>query len=78
MVTCFFVCLNVCSGIEISDCGRYVILYISKGAEPRSKIYYCDLEKIGGEVKGMIQNRVDALYLVALGRDLLGLEIGVQ
>jgi hypothetical protein len=32
----------------VSDCGRYVVLYISKGAEPRNKIYYCDLEKFEG------------------------------
>ncbi len=36
----------------MSDCGRYVILDIIKGAEPRSKIYYCDLNKVGNEIKG--------------------------
>lgn len=36
------------SGIEVSDCGRYVLLYISKGAEPRNKLLYCDLEKLEG------------------------------
>lgn len=33
----------------MSDCGRYVLLYISKGAEPRNKLYYCDLEKFEGK-----------------------------
>ena len=32
----------------MSDCGRYIILYISKGAEPRNKLYYCDLENMEG------------------------------
>lgn len=36
------------SGVEVSDCGRYVLLYISKGAEPRNKLYYCDLDKFEG------------------------------
>ena len=45
-----FLCL--CSGIEVSDCGRYVVLYITKGAEPRAKIYYCDLKEVGSEIQG--------------------------
>ena len=36
------------SGVEVSDCGRYILLYISKGAEPRNKLYYCDMEKLEG------------------------------
>ena len=43
----------VYSGIEVSDCGRYVLLYISKGAESKNKFYYCDLEKLDGrEITG--------------------------
>lgn len=42
------VCLCVCSGVEVSDCGRYILLYITKGAEPRSKFYYGDLEELEG------------------------------
>ena len=39
---------------EVSDCGRYVILYVNRGAEPKNLLYYCDLknepeERIAGE-----------------------------
>ena len=41
------------SGCEISDHGRYLIMYISKGAEPRNKLYYCDLSLLeGGKITG--------------------------
>ena len=46
------VVLCLCSWVEMSDCGRYVVLYITKGAEPRAKIYYCDLKKVGSETQG--------------------------
>ncbi|XP_064382801.1 prolyl endopeptidase-like [Halichondria panicea] len=35
--------------VEVSDCGRYVILYVSRGAEPRNKLYYSDLEQLPGQ-----------------------------
>ena len=39
--------------MEVSDCGRYILLYISKGAEPRNMLYYCDMDKLeGGRVTG--------------------------
>ena len=37
----------------MSDYGRYLILYISRGAEPRNKLYYCDLTALeGGKIGG--------------------------
>ena len=30
-------------------------MYISRGAEPRNKLYYCDLTSLeGGEIKGVL------------------------
>ncbi|VDL92114.1 unnamed protein product [Schistocephalus solidus] len=37
---------------EISDCGRYVLLYISAGCERNNLLYYADLEKIGYNISG--------------------------
>ena len=28
---------------EVSDCGRYVILYIHRGAEPKNLLFFSDL-----------------------------------
>ncbi len=49
----------------MSDCGRYVILYITKGAEPQSKIYYSDLNKVGNEIKGEKSSELLLLLLVS-------------
>ena len=39
----------------MSDYGQYLIMYISRGAEPRNKLYYCDLTSLeGGKISGMI------------------------
>src|SRR5207249_9432661 len=32
---------------EVSDDGRYAILYLSHGTDPKNRIYYIDLEKQG-------------------------------
>ena len=37
---------------EVSDEGRYVIVYVSRGAEPRNKLYYCDLKKLDYKIEG--------------------------
>ena len=37
---------------EVSDEGRYVVLYVTRGAEPRNKLYYCDLEKLDYKIEG--------------------------
>ena len=45
----------VCSSTEVGDKGRFLMLYISRGAEPRQKIYYCDLSKLdGGNIQGAV------------------------
>ena len=44
------------SGIELSDEGRYVLMTVSRGAEPRNKLYYYDLSKLdGGKIQGIPQ-----------------------
>ncbi len=48
--------INVCvsSSVEVSDCGRYVVLYVSRGAEPRNKLYYSDLDELPGrQISGL-------------------------
>ena len=40
------------SSCELSDEGRYVIMYIFRGAEPKNKLYYCDLEAVGYKIEG--------------------------
>ena len=41
-----------CSSCELSDEGRYVILYVVRGAEPKNKLYYCDLGAIDYKIEG--------------------------
>ena len=43
------------SGCELSDEGRYLILYIFRGAEPRNKLYYCDLEKLNYKIENILK-----------------------
>ena len=43
------------SGCELSDKGRYLILYIFRGAEPRNKLYYCDLEKLDYKIESILK-----------------------
>ena len=35
-----------CRGTEVSDCGNYVILYVSRGAEPKNLLYFYDLRNL--------------------------------
>ncbi|KAL7057975.1 hypothetical protein AAHC03_017005 [Spirometra sp. Aus1] len=39
---------------EVSDCGRYVLLYIHAGCERNNLLYYSDLEKIGYKISGQL------------------------
>ena len=55
----------VCSSTEVGDKGRFLMLYISRGAEPRQKIYYCDLSKLdGGNIQGAVGVWDNDLYHV--------------
>ena len=47
--------LFIYSGCELSDEGRYVTLYIFRGAEPRNKLYYCDLEKLNYKIESILK-----------------------
>ena len=40
------------SSCELSDEGRYVIMYVSQGAEPKNKLFYCDLDTINHKIEG--------------------------
>ena len=47
--------ITIHSGCEVSDEGRYMLMTVSRGAEPRNKFYYCDLTKLdGGKIEGML------------------------
>ena len=42
-----------CSSCELGDEGRYLVIYISRGAEPRNKLLYSDLRQLeGGRISG--------------------------
>ncbi|XP_039256020.2 prolyl endopeptidase-like [Styela clava] len=38
------------SGAELSDDGRYVLLSVSEGCDPVNRLWYIDLESIGGKI----------------------------
>ena len=44
-----------CSGAEVSDCGRYLIITISEGCDPVNKLYYCDLHQLKDGIKGRMR-----------------------
>jgi prolyl oligopeptidase len=39
---------------ELSDEGRYLIMYIYRGAESKNKLYYCDLQSLNYQYKGLL------------------------
>ena len=42
------------SGCEISDEGRYLLLYVFRGAEPKNKLFYFDLEQAQYKIEGLL------------------------
>lgn len=38
------------SGAEVSDDGKFVLLGVSEGCDPVNRLWYIDLESIGGKV----------------------------
>ena len=49
------------SSCELSDEGRYLVIYISRGAEPRNKLLYSDLRQLEG---GMVTSPLPVTRLV--------------
>ena len=45
-------------GAEVSDDGRYAILYLSHGTDPKNRIYYIDLDSNGEKRKTKNENAV--------------------
>ena len=51
LLACMFSCVAV-SSCELSDEGRYVIMYVFQGSQQKNKLYYCDLEAISYKING--------------------------
>ena len=51
LLACVFSSLAV-SSCELSDEGRYVIMYVFQGSQQKNKLYYCDLEAISYKING--------------------------
>ena len=51
LLACMFSSLAV-SSCELSDEGRYVIMYVFQGSQQKNKLYYCDLEAISYKING--------------------------
>jgi len=42
-----------CSGVEVSDCGRYVVCAIRHGCDPVNRLYFCDLNSLTDGITGV-------------------------
>lgn len=42
------------SGVEISDCGEYLIMKISDGCDPVNRLYYCHLKGLPDGIRGLL------------------------
>ena len=51
LLACVFSSVAV-SSCELSDEGRYVIMYVFQGSQQKNKLYYCDLEAISYKING--------------------------
>ena len=45
-------CVVFDRGVEVSDCGRYLVAVIHEGCEPVNRFYYCDLHALPDGVTG--------------------------
>ena len=52
--TCILKFSGLCSTAEVSDCGRYVVVRISQGCDPVNRLYFCDLNALGGNITGLL------------------------
>lgn len=41
-------------GVEVSDCGRYLVISISEGCDPVNRLYFTDLEALNYEITGLL------------------------
>jgi len=41
-------------GAEVSDCGKYLLLTPSEGCDPVNRLFYVDLEALGGKISGIL------------------------
>jgi len=39
-------------GVEVSDCGRYVVCAIRHGCDPVNRLYFCDLTSLPDGITG--------------------------
>lgn len=42
------------TGVEVSDCGRYLVYMIRQGCDPVNRLYYCDLENLTNGITGIL------------------------
>ncbi|KAK6168033.1 hypothetical protein SNE40_021939 [Patella caerulea] len=41
-------------GSEVSDCGRYIVLYVREGCEPVNRLYYVDTQTLSNGIDGKL------------------------
>lgn len=42
------------TGVEVSDCGRYLVCMIRQSCDPVNRLYICDLESLPDGIKGIL------------------------
>ena len=48
---CQFRLLSISSHAEVTHCGNYVVLSISKSCDPTNQLWYCDLRTVNMEIR---------------------------